>query len=414
MIRSETKRPFLLLLLSRALTNLGDELSSPKTTLTWVLGAVGAPAQTISMLVPVRESLSMLPQLALGAWVRQHALRKPIWQLGSLLQALAILGCAATALWLRGATAGIVVLGCLIVFALARSLNSIATKDLVGKSVPKGRRGRLTGWGSGISGAISLAVGAWFVFGARGQDGLGFYALLLAAAGSLWLIAMAVMTPLREEEGETAGGENLLRETFGRLDLLRTDRGFRLFVIARALLMGSALSSPYYVMLGRAGEGASASHLGAFLISGGLASTLASPVWGALADRSSCLVMRLGGLLTGLLGFGLFSCVRWAPEAMASDWLFPAFYFGLGIAHAGVRTGRKTYVIDLAGGVKRTDYVTVGNSLIGVLLLALGGLTSALSFLAPEWIVLGLGTLALAGASLTARLPRTAEAPKSD
>ena len=58
-------------------------------------------------------------------------------------------------------------------------------------------------------------------------------------------------------------------------------------------------------------------------------------------------------------------------------------FFILGIAHAGVRVGRKTYVLDMAGGNKRTDYVAVSNSAIVLILLATGlfGLLIALIIL---------------------------------
>ena len=70
-----------------------------------------------------------------------------------------------------------------------------------------------------------------------------------------------------------------------------------------------------------------------------------------------------------------------------------------------MRAGRKTYLVDLAGGVKRTDYVSVSNTLIGILLLVVGGLTSALSFLAPEALILGLSIMGLVGAFMARRLP---------
>jgi len=67
---------FFLILASLVLTKLGDLLISPKIVLTWLMGAVGAPAALTALLVPIRESGSMLPQLLLGAWVRQRALAK--------------------------------------------------------------------------------------------------------------------------------------------------------------------------------------------------------------------------------------------------------------------------------------------------------------------------------------------------
>lgn len=399
-------RNFFILLVSRTLTNLGDVLSNPKTVLAWVLGAVGAPTALIALLVPVRESLSMLPQLMLGAWVRRHPLRKPIWMVGSLVQALAVLGCAAAALTLEGVPAGVAVLGCVVVFSLARSLNSISSKDIVGKTVPKGRRGRLGGWATGISGLFSLGVGIWFAAAGAEQDSVAFYAGLLAAAGSLWLLAMSVFSALKEFPGETAGGADGQREAWGRLGLLRTDAPFRRFVLTRSLLLCSALTAPFYVVLAREHGGATAADLGSFLVAGGLASSVSAPVWGTVADVSSRRVMILAAVLTAGLGIGVFAVMVWARQLAATPWLFPLFFFGLGVAHSGVRAGRKTYLIDLAGGVKRTDYVAVSNTLIGIVLLVVGGLTSALSFLAPEQIILGLSVFGLGGAVLATGLPR--------
>lgn len=398
-------RNFFVYLATSTLTKLGDALSSPKTVLAWVMAAVGAPTAMVALLVPIRESGSMLPQLLLGGAIRGRPLRKPIWLLGSLLQAAAVLGCAAAAAWLTGAVAGAVILACVVVFALARSLNSIASKDLVGKTIPKGRRGRLGGYAAGVSGLLTLGVGVWFAAGEGGQDSPLFYAALLAGAGLLWLLAAALFTAIVEEPGATEGGANGWREAVKRLGLLAEDRPFRRFVITRSLLLCSALTAPFYVVLARAHGAGDASMLGVFLIAGGLASSLSAPFWGTMADRSSRRVMIAAALLTAALGIGVFVLMRWQPHLATARWLFPAFFFTLGVAHSGVRAGRKTYLVDLAGGVKRTDYVSVSNSVIGLVLLLVGGLTSAVSFLAPEELILGLSVLGLGGAALAVGLP---------
>ena len=50
-------------------------------------------------------------------------------------------------------------------------------------------------------------------------------------------------------------------------------------------------------------------------------------------------------------------------------------FFVLMVIHDGVRLGRKTYLVDLGGAEKRTDYVAVSNSLIGLVLLGAGALS---------------------------------------
>lgn len=93
------------------------------------------------------------------------------------------------------------------------------------------------------------------------------------------------------------------------------------------------------------------------------------------------------------------------PGQSTHGWLYPAAFFLLSIAHAGVRLGRKTYLVDMAGGNKRTDYTAVSNTLIGLLLLATGGLTALLSLWSDIAVILVLGGMGLAGTLSATRLP---------
>jgi hypothetical protein len=102
----ESPLSFMILLVSSFLTKLGDELSSPKTTLAWASTVVGAPAFVLGFLVPIRESGSMIPQLFIGGRVRRMAIRKWVWVAGSLLQFAAVVSMGLSVLLLTGASAG--------------------------------------------------------------------------------------------------------------------------------------------------------------------------------------------------------------------------------------------------------------------------------------------------------------------
>lgn len=383
------------------LTALGDALSNPKTTLAWLMGAVGAPLALVAWLVPIRESGSMLPQLFIAAYVRQLQQRKPVWIVGSLVQAGALMVMGAAAWLTSGMLAGLLILGCLVVFSLARGLCSVASKDVIGKTVPKTRRGRLNGLASSLSGWLTLAFGIYCMIWPPADDNSLFYAILLIAAALLWVAASLIYRLIEEAPGATEGGANAVRQALGKISLLRDDAPFRRFVITRALLLCSALSAPYYVLLGQelnSGLGM----LGAFLVANGLASSLSAWVWGRMADTSSKRVLIRAALLASLLGPVVVAVHLWVelPEALHA-WLFPAAFFILGIAHAGVRVGRKTYILDMAGGNKRTDYVAVGNSIIGLLLLCTGFLGLLSSLIGAAGMLVLLSGIGLAGALLS-------------
>ncbi len=396
---------FFLQLAAQLFTKLGDAIASPKTVLAWVLSALAAPGIFTAFLVPVRESGSLLPQLLIASLVRRQAVRKWTYVLGNLLQAGAVLAMAGVALVLEGAAAGAGIIAALVLFSLARGLCSVASKDVLGKTVPKTRRGQVNGWSATGAGLVTVGVGLALWLGMGAGAGAGLYALLLAGAAALWLLGAGFYAAIREEPGETDGGGNALRQAVARLHLLATDPPFRRFVVARALLLCSALTAPFIVMLAHEQTSAAALALGLFVIADGLADLLSAPFWGRFADASSRRVMVYAGLAAALVGIGLVAVVHLLPGLAGQAALYPVFFFLLAVAHAGVRMGRKTYVVDLASGNQRTDYVAVSNTVIGVVLL-LTGLIGALTAVVPvTGVILLLSAMGLAGAWLSAQLP---------
>ena len=401
----EVPRNFFLLIGSYVLTKLGDSIANPKTTLTWMMDAIGAPVALTGLLVPVRESGSLIPQLVIAAFVRRQPVRKWVWVVGSLLQAAAVLAMGLTAWWMSGAAAGAAVVASLAVFSLARGLSSVAAKDVLGKTIPKTRRGRVNGFSASAAGLATLAVGAALVAVGADDGAPATFLALLVGAAAMWVVAAALYSRIEEWSGETEGGGNALPEAIGKLALLRDDRPFRNFVIARALLLCSALSAPYYVILARRHDTGIAGQLGFFIIAGGLASSLSAPFWGRLADVSSRTVMMTAALITSGLGFLAVGIELSAPGVAASIWFYPLVFFVLMVAHSGVRLGRKTYVVDLASGNRRTDYVAVSNSVIGVVLLVLGGIGALAQLFSVPIVILVLSALGLAGAAMSRALP---------
>ena len=400
----ETPRSFSLILLSSVLTKLGDAIASPKTTLAWVTTAVGAPSFVLGFLVPIRESGSMIPQLFIGSVIRRLAVRKWVWVVGSLGQGLCIIGIGLSALLLNGARAGWAILGLTTLFSLARGFSSVAAKDVLGKTIPKPKRGQLTGWSASAAGLLSVAVGLALMLPAGSGLAESWLGLLIIAAGLLWFAAAGIYAQIREDAGETGGGRNAF-ESLRRLSILLTDKPFRRFVVTRALLMCSALSAPFYIALAQSNYGSPTYLLGAFVVSAGIASLISAPLWGRFADTSSKRVMVGAALITSGIGIATFMVDRFIPRLGATVWFLPLAYFVLSVAHSGVRVGRKTYVVNLASGNQRTDYVAVSNSTIGVLLLLVGSIGALAPIISNAGVIGLLALMGLAGAILGATLP---------
>jgi len=392
----EQPRNYLLHVVSSAGSKIGDSLASPKLVLAWLLTNVGAPAFMLGLLVPIRESLSLLPQLFIARKIREVPVRKWFWVGGAIAQGLCVGAMALAALLLAGATAGWAILGLLVAFSLARGVSSVASKDVLGKTVAKTRRGSVSGYASSAAGAVTVAVGLAGLY--PGADGRGaeFYVTLLAVAGLLWLLAAAAYSLLNEYRGATEGGGNAITEALEQLSLIRRDAELRNFVIVRALLISTALVAPFYVSLMSDASGDALAGLGALMVASGAASFVSAPVWGRFSDRSSRLVMAAAGGLAALTGILTFAVARLGGDVLGV-WWFPAAYFLLAVAHAGVRLGRKTHLVDIATSDNRAAYVAVSNTIIGVMLVLGGAFAGAASLFGADGAILVLAVVSALG-----------------
>ena len=391
---------------AEALQATGDQVVNPRTVLPWLFSALGVPGGLVGLLVPIREAGSLLPQAALLPWVQARRRRRWVWVTGAAGQGLATAAIAAAAATTSGTAAGVVVLLALAAFALSRSLTSLAGKDVLGRTIPAGQRGQINGVATVLAGLAAITVGV----GVRliGGEEAPLLAGLLAAAALAWVAAAVVYARIREPDADpepAPQGPGRLRHM---TDLLRADRALRRFVTVRALLLVSALSPPFVVTLA-ARNGQDISGLGAFVIASGLAALIGGRVFGQWADRSSRTLMAAmaagaSTVILTLLGLASQGGGPWT-------WVYPACYLLLALAHTGARVGRKTYVVDMAEGDRRTEYVAVANSAMGVLLLGAGAITGLLALAGPEASLALLAVLGLTGAVCAVRLPEVGARP---
>lgn len=377
-----------------ALQSTGDQVVNAKTVLPWLFSALGVPVALVGLLVPIRESGSMLPQAAVLPWVRRQPRRTRVWLIGAAGQALAAASMAVTAAVGEGLAAGVVILVALAVFALSRSLNSLSGKDVLGRTIPKGQRGQINGLATVLSGVAAITVGV----GIRvlGGDDIVALAVMLGASALLWVAALAVYAGIREPVDEPESTENDVSWVSQSWSLLRSDAHFRRFVLVRTLLLVSALSPPFVVALAAARGGASFGDLGPFVIASGVASLIGGRWFGRLADRSSRLLMIWGAAAASAV-IVIFVLLLQIPGADGWIWVYPVVYLLLTLMHTAVRVARKTYVVDMAEGDRRTEYVAVANTAMGVLLLVVGALSSALALVGNVAALLFLAALGLAG-----------------
>lgn len=378
---------------SNGFQNIGDQIVAPKTVLTWLFTSAGVPAAFTSFLVPIRESGSMLPQFALGPWVTSKSSRKGVWILGSVGQAICAALIAVSALLFDGTALGISVLILLAGLALFRAMCSIAGKDVQGRTISKGHRGMITGRATALGGGFTLAVGLVLFFLPNDLPQWVMVALL-ALGASTWALAALVFAGIREPEYEPE--DNATAHGFGHMwELVKGDRDLQKFLVVRSLMLVTALSTPFIVVLAQE-QGTDLAGLGAFIIASGGAALLGGRVSGWWSDKSSKSTMAWAAATASVVLVLLVLSARLAPESV-NAWVMPLGFFAVNLAHTTVRVSRKTYLVDMADGDRRTLITGASNTVMGIMLLVVGAVNSVIAVLGTQAVLLFLAVLGVCG-----------------
>jgi hypothetical protein len=306
---------------------------------------------------------------------------------------------ALAALTLEGTVAGAVILLALSVLAVARSVASVSYKDVLGKTVAKGRRGTATGLATsaGSAAVIGLCGRVDVRAGPTGWHWCWVRCCWRGPRGSRRRSSL----PDWPKRGATEGGANGFAAAIENLKYLREDSQLRRFILARGLLTATALAPPYLVLLASGTAEDALTGLGALVLAGALAALVSGYVWGRLGGP----VQPAGADGDRRAGGG----AALTAALLLPGWALAGALFLLMLAHQGVRVGRSTHLVDMAPADLRAVYTALSNTLIGVVLLA-GGIFGAIaSIFGPGATIAVFAVMALGGAVVAAGLDETGE-----
>ncbi len=342
-----------------------DSLIDPKLVLSWLIQAVGAPTALVGLLVPIREAGALLPQMFIAGALRRLPKRKWAWSIGAALQGISAIAIAASAYFLSGLRAGVVILCLLGVLAIARSICSVCYKDVLGKTIDKNRRGRTTGLAGSLAAIVAISFGTLLFLEVFDRFNLVLAAILLA--GLFWIIAGGLFTTLTEAPGATEGSANAFWTAIENLEYLKSEPQLRIFILTRSLLTATAFAPPFMVALGSIDE-TGLGNLGWLVLASATAALCSSFVWGSVSDQSSRKVLIIAAILgaCSLLATSVLSYLG----MLTSSWAIPLLLFVLMIAYQGVRLGRSTHLVDMANEDTRAAFTAISNTFIGIVLLA--------------------------------------------
>jgi hypothetical protein len=335
------------------------------------------PPWMLSLLVPLKESGALIPQWSVQQVLRRHLSSGVIWRSGMSVQGAMILVLALCLLWSAvwsaqtsggtGAMLNVAYLALLAVIGLSigRALCSFTIKDIQAHNVPKGARGDLIGRGGSIAGAVTIAVGLIIMWAQGSEVSKTVLLLCLLGAGvACYLAGLGLSVNLSMPPGQAS------KRTLRLWQFWSEERLLRRLVLQRLAVLHGALAMPYMVLLTIVDN--SVSSLASLLLAAAFSSLIASWFWGKLSDVSVRLTMlrAVSVTLLGLIGFVLTYAEAWY-------WALLSFVLA-NLGYAGVRTARKTYLLDATTDEQRQQYVAAGNTLVGSGMLVIGGMYAVL------------------------------------
>lgn len=266
------------------------------------------------------QQLGMIVSPIIGASHIEHRKRiLPVSVTLGLLMRVQILGLAISGWFLMGPPALAFALLFLFLLGFFQGPQRVAFQLLLAKVIPIRLRGRLQAWrnltGGLIAALLSYFAGTWLVANHVWGNGYATTFFVAFVLTSLGLTALQML--MREPEPPTVRERKTLRERVKDVpSLLRDDKGFAWFMVARTLVMGSRIGQPFFILYGAFALGVTAEtqpeQFGAVLAILSLAymgaDTVSNLVWGYLADRQgfrSTLVISTAINMAGVAGLML-------------------------------------------------------------------------------------------------------------
>jgi MFS family permease len=321
-----------------------------------------------------------------------------------------ILGLALSGWFLTGSWALGLALLFLFLLGVFQGPQRVAFQFLLAKVIPTRLRGRLQAWrnltGGLIAAVLSYFAGDWLVAHHVLGNGYATTFFLAFVLTSLGLSALQML--MREPEPPSMRPRVAFRERLKDFPaLLRDDKGFAWFMVARSFAMGSRIGQPFFFLFAAGAMGVSAEAdpgkfgqtlaILSFAYMG--ADTVTNLLWGYLADRGGFHSTFVIALVLNILGVaGLF---------IAHDmlWMSLAFFL-IGAAQSAYLMSTTNIVMEFGHRHDVPMRMALSNTaegLVGALAPLLGGVL-AIAFGYEAAFIVTIVTLVIALVLLIAKV----------
>jgi MFS family permease len=415
----EARRNFVLCALNGALFQFANGLIEPSIVLTtWFVGRLTSSNLLLALVVPLGQAGWFLPQLFVSAHIQRMQRKMPVYAISAVTRVI-VWSSLSVMVWLVDEPTYLLV-GFFTLYAIAQMAAGpagLAFFDIVAKTVPARRRGRLFATRMFVGGILAMGA-SWIVNRVLGHPALPVphdIALLLTIYSVMLIPSFSLFFAVREPPGVTTDKPVGIKKQLRRAgQLLRKNPIYRRYTAVRLILGLTGVALPFYSVYAKNVLGAEAGMAGIYAAVAGGAKVLSNIAWGWVSDqKGNRLVMRLliGGkglaLLLALALVGSVSLLKlegaWLPYLA-----LPLFFLDGATFPAGILAG-SNFLTELVSDAERPIYLGLTNTLSGIvtLLSVLGGLL--VDWLGFAGLFATALVLCVVGLALSAGLPEPRE-----
>ena len=363
-----------------ALFLLAQSLMSATTILPFFVSRLTDNPFYFGLLAVIANGGWFFPQLFSAGSIERTARKKPwLINLGFFLERLPLVLLTATALLAVRSPSWTLTLFLLAfaIYNLGAGIIAPAWQDLIAVCFPATRRGRMMGVTMFVGGAAG-ALGA--IGSSRILDTLPFprnFLILFGLATILMFLGWAVLALTREPVRQVPRtDENRLRiwTRLGRI--LRRDRNFRRFLIARGLLAVGGMGMAFVTVAAVSKWDVSGGTVGNYTVALLVGQSVSNLLFGLLADRK--------GHKPPLVLGGLAAASAYIIAGLTTNpLLYYLVFLLLGVYFSATFVSGLMIVLEFVGPEQRPTYIGTTNSIIGainVVIPLLGGWLATFSY----------------------------------
>ncbi len=381
-IQRNLTRNFLAHLAHGMLGQTGFRLIMAPTFLPAYIMMLSGGSQFVVGLALSLQALGMMLTPLVGASFIEHRKRVlPVGFLSGGAMRACVLLIALSGFFLDHDEALIAIMVSLALLGLFQGMQGVIFNYLMSKVIPVSKRGRLTGLRNFLAGITSAGV-AWVggsVLIGDTPDATG-YSWTFLLAFLLTSVGLVMLFWVREPEPPVVREKQSLWQRLGEVPaLLRQDRAFMRYFIARSIATMGRMAMPFYILYAGESIGLSGHILGVVTFAFTISGTVSNLVWGYLADRK-------GFRLTFLVSIVLWMSATTVLMLSAGVVMTVAMFAALGAAVQGFDHSSQNLTLEFGDRKNLPMRIAIANTaaeLAGTIGPLLGGiLASALGYTA--------------------------------